>query len=60
MITSVQIAVELIDSVEVPEKIDRSVVAATFEFGRGVGRVKRDFGFTAIGGHNIGVTAEHR
>ena len=55
VIPSVEIPVELIDSIEMPQHVDARVVAASGEARRGVYGVERDVNFATIGRHNLGV-----
>jgi hypothetical protein len=49
VILSVETSGQLIDSIEVPEQIDMSIIAAGTEARRGVSGIEGNFNFVAVG-----------
>ena len=60
VVVTVEVAVELIDPIEMPEEIDRRIIAAAGELCGGVCRVQRHFDLAAIGGNDFRVCSQHR
>jgi hypothetical protein len=55
---TVEVPVELIDPIEVPQKIDVRVIAASGEFGGRVDGVQRHFDLAAVCGDDLRVRPE--
>jgi len=55
VVPAVEISVELVDSIEMPQDIDMRVVAATCEARRRMDRIERDVNFATVGRDELGV-----